>query len=377
MKFEINKNSLLEILKTNTTITKNDGYNPVLNCVYIEAKNDQIIFIHSNGSISIKTSLTDGFKIFEEGTMLIKNKFLLDIISKVYEKNITLEKFDNTVCKLSTESFKCQINIMDELSYPNINFDYKNFIQLNLKNKDILKITTKIASCVSSNGESHRNISGIGFQYNNEKEILSVSGTDAYKLATLSIPLKNNDSFNFIMDLSVSKILNALVSSQPSDNETSLFINKETNEIVFEINNIVVTAKNIDGNFIEVSKYFNNLGDQTFEVDKSKLISALERGFAFVSSDKVAQVVLNITEKNIEIDFNSYELGASQEKIEISNREGTNGKINVNAKYLISILKNIDNETVKFNYFYEVRPIVLTDPRDKTFKQLVLPIRAN
>lgn len=378
MKIQINKNILLDILKTNSTITKADNFNPVLSCVYIQAFPDKVVFVYTNGSISIQKTVTEGFEVFEPGVMLIKNKFLLDIISKVSEKSVVLEKTDRTVCSLATDSFKCQINIMDETSYPNLNFEYQHFTRLDLKNTDLIKITTKIANCVLNNGEAHRNISGIGFEYNHDKKILNVSGTDAYKLATLSIPLECDQTFGFIMDLSVSKLLNSLISNK-TDNEaqTSLYINQESNEIGFEIDNIVVMSKNIEGKFIETSKYFNNLGELSFEIDKTKLIAALERGFAFVSSDKVTQVVLNIHDNLVDVDFASYEFGASQETIAVQNRVGMNGKLNVNARYLIAILKNVDNDLVKFNYVYQVKPIILTDPKEPNFKQLVLPIRVN
>ncbi len=378
MKIQINKNILLDILKTNSSSTKGESYNPVLNCVYIQATPEKIVFVYTNGSISIQKTVTEGFQTMEPGIMLIKNKFLLEIVSKVSEKTIVLEKSERTVCSLSTDSFKCQINILDENSYPDLNFSYEGFTKLTLKNADLIKITTKIANCVLSNGEAHRNISGIGFEYLHDKKILNVSGTDAYKLASLAIPMEGEQDFGFIMDLSVSKILNTLIMNQTSENDsTSLYINPDTNEISFEIDNIVVMAKNVEGKFIEVGKYFSNLGDQSFEIEKSKLIAALERGMAFVSSDKISQVVLNVHDKSLDIDFASYELGASQERVEIQNHIGTNGKLNVSARYLIAILKNIDNEVVKFNYVYQVKPIILTDSKESNFKQLVLPIRVN
>jgi DNA polymerase III sliding clamp (beta) subunit (PCNA family) len=125
MKITINKNNLLTPLKLVFNVVESNSVNPTFNRVLLKTINqNELALIGSNSFISIKTIIKEGLTIKETGGILVNGRILYSIISKIDNPELALELIDNSVLRISTPNFSSDINIYEENSYPNINFDF-------------------------------------------------------------------------------------------------------------------------------------------------------------------------------------------------------------------------------------------------------------
>jgi DNA polymerase-3 subunit beta len=125
MKFTIDKTKFLNLLKLPTNIVDNSNINPVLTGILIECKNKKLTVISSNNNLSIHAQCEDA-DILKEGKILIRGKLLFNIVSKLKESNVSFEVIDNSIIRISTNKFSSDINLLDDVGYPSINFNYDN-----------------------------------------------------------------------------------------------------------------------------------------------------------------------------------------------------------------------------------------------------------
>jgi DNA polymerase-3 subunit beta len=125
MKFTIEKQKFINILKIPSSIIDSGGINPILMGILLECKNNHLTIVSSNNNLSIKSSTQD-LKIEKEGKVLIHGKLLYNVINKLKETSITLEVVDNSIMRISTPSFSSDLILLDNFGYPSINFEYQD-----------------------------------------------------------------------------------------------------------------------------------------------------------------------------------------------------------------------------------------------------------
>ncbi|GAA5414916.1 DNA polymerase III subunit beta [Ureaplasma ceti] len=384
MKFKIEKNELFKLLKFGDRITsenKGSSFNPILSFLYLKIRKSGSIAICSNYLASGLYNLDNSkIEIEEEGDILIRPKLLLNIISKLKEKTIILNKFEESALNIKTESFNAQINTVDENSFPNTNFDYKNFEEFQISYATIHKISQKVAWAALNSGEQAKILNGVLFDTETKPGFLSTVATDSYKLSYLCEPVNISSMFKFVLDTNIIKILIDLMKSDSEADHMTLYLDKQSHcsNIIIKIDNMLLQNKTIEGAYpTSVYNAFNIAKNTVVKVDRNEFISSLERGQFFVSNEKNPMVTLNIHENGIAVDFVSYELGASQENVKVNHFEGSGLKISLNTVFLINLLKTIEAEEVVLEFESNTKPVIVYAETDQQFKELVLPLRTN
>ena len=384
MKFNIEKNELLKLLKFSDRIindNRNNIINPILSFLYLKISNKESTVTCSNGITSgLYVINKDKLEIKEEGVILVKPKLLLNIIAKLKEDRIEFNKVDSSVLTIKTSSFSAQINIIDENSYPSISFDNTNFKNLKLTSSIINKINQKVSWAALVAGEQTKILNGIFFDTTTIKNCLSVVATDSYKLAYLCEPISTDEEFKFVLDQNILKIVSDLTKSEGEEKELDFYLDYLNNykNVLIHCENMYFLNKTIEGNYpTSVYNAFNIRVNTDIKVSKYEFISALERGLIFVSSDKNPMVTLLINENGMNVEFMSYELGSSEENVALNNFEGQEIKVSLNAHFLISLLKAIEQNDITIHLESNTKPVIIYNDSDATFKELVLPMRTN
>ncbi len=371
MKIIIKRSALLNALKFCNNIISGILTNPTLLGILFEVKDNEVILTCSNGTISGQYKIEDTklIETIKPGKILIRAKLLLNVISKLKESDITIEQVDSSVIRITTKTFNSNINIQDDNMYPSINFKTDNFKETIIDGKIIFETHTKVSHATLPISDKIRVLNGVCFDSTHIKDVLEIAASDSYKLSYLKKDFDGNQ-FKFIIDVNTLKILTELINSKSAVHFYIL-----GNDMIIKINNIIISNKMIEGVFPNVFSSFNKPVTTKFNINKRTLIEALERGLALVMVDKVPTVNLDIQNDKINIYFKSFELGNSNENVDIGEFEGNTLKVCLNANYLISLLKIFDGEVINFELNGELKPLIMKDPKDKTFKQLVLPMR--
>ncbi|MEF9984754.1 MAG: DNA polymerase III subunit beta, partial [Malacoplasma sp.] len=145
MKIIIKKDILFNSLKLVTNLSSNNFSSPIIQGLFIDVNKERINLIHTNGMISINSKINnDNFLFVEEGTFLVNKKLFCNIIQKLNNEDIVIEKIDNSVLKIKTSNFDSNINILDYKEFPIISFEHKNWKEITLKANIFMDIKEKI-----------------------------------------------------------------------------------------------------------------------------------------------------------------------------------------------------------------------------------------
>ncbi|MEG2974333.1 MAG: DNA polymerase III subunit beta [Malacoplasma sp.] len=368
MKIIIKKDILFNSLKLVTNLSSNNFSSPIIQGLFIDVNKERINLIHTNGMISINSKINnDNFLFVEEGTFLVNKKLFCNIIQKLNNEDIVIEKIDNSVLKIKTSNFDSNINILDYKEFPIISFEHKNWKEITLKANIFMDIKEKILQSVSQNKEKVSILNGICF--NSDSNLLEIFSTDSFKLSYLKYKISSLP-FKIVFDYS----LILLIIDNLVNEKVIIYING--NNLIIKMNNILISSKVLEGNYPDVINIINSPKFNEISINKKNFINALERGIVLTMTEKRPICRLSLKNGESKIFFKSVELGNSEENIETLNFKGENIIISVNAHYLIALIKAFSSEKIFIGTSSETKPIVLWTEEEENFLQLVLPIRS-
>ncbi|MGL4616708.1 MAG: DNA polymerase III subunit beta [Mycoplasmoidaceae bacterium] len=370
MKIIIKKEIILNGVKfCNSIIGQNIIY-PVLQSLLIEVKNSKISLKASNGTSSSIYKIFEGIQIFEEGTILIKARTLLNIISKLDNEDVLLEKIDNSLLKIKSGRFDSNINIMNVEEYPNLKFDNSGWETIILSAKQLFEISKKVSPSVNTNIEKESIFNGILIDSETEDHILRVIASDTFKLSLIKYHF-NGSRIKMIIEPSVIKTILDIA------NDTQFHFFKKDNKVIIKFNNVIISTRNIEGNFPSIDKIINQDFISNFKIDKYKLQNVLNRGLSLIINDNKPIANFKINKNDILISFKSNEIGSASETIEIESNNIDRLEFEINVSYLITLLKPFEKSEITF-YISDInKPIIMKDENDVKFTQILVPLRKN
>lgn len=126
MKFVVKKKIIFEALKNANAIVENENdINLILSSIHFKVENNIVILTATNGNNSFRQTIKD-VKTNEDGSFLIKAKFIFNIVSKIEEKEIEFNQIDSNILQIITTNFFCVVNLIEKYSFPLIDFDCSN-----------------------------------------------------------------------------------------------------------------------------------------------------------------------------------------------------------------------------------------------------------
>ena len=187
MKFTINKNLILDNLSYVVKAISNKNIIPILNGIKFDLNKDGLYLTASDSDLTIKSFISkkDIKNIEKEGSIIIQNKLILDIIRKMPSDDINFELIDGLNIRISSEGIDNNLNCLDSKEYPDIVLEeVKKPIVIN---SNIFKKIINQTSFAISTQESRPILTGLNFKINGD--IFECIATDSYRLAKKFIKL--------------------------------------------------------------------------------------------------------------------------------------------------------------------------------------------
>jgi DNA polymerase-3 subunit beta len=145
------------------------------------------------------------------------------------------------------------------------------------------------------------------------------------------------------------------------------------NKIQFNLGNMKLISKVIDGKFPDYKKVVPINNDKLLVLPSKDFISSIER-VTSVSLDRKEGVKLFINKDNVQLSVNSANSGDGSEIIK-ANFNSENLSISFNSKYLIDIISEIEDKNLKMNLKDSVSPVLIEDASDKNSYYVIMPMK--
>lgn len=370
MKFKIKKNILLEALNSVSKAISTKNIIPILSGIKFDLLKDKLILTASDNDITIQTVVNkdENLEIFNTGSIVIKGKYILDIIRKLDADFINLEIVDDHKILIYTENSEFNLNGIDSREYPVIDLDLIDE-SIDIKNNELKELILQ-TNYASSMDESRVVLTGVNLK--TIGNVLECSATDSYRLALKRVNIEKALSKD--VDIIIpSKNLGELFKILPMDDDEKISIYVFNNKIIFTMNNILFQSRIINGTYPNVKNLIPT--DSLFElkIKKSDFYSMVDRA-SILNNDKDNNVItLDINNGLLKITSMSLEIGKVEEKMNIDCNDRI--KISFSSKYMMDSLKTLHSDEIVITFVGEVKPILVKEAENDDLIDLILPIR--
>lgn len=338
----------------------------ILECVVIEAKDNQIKLIANDLQLGIET-LIDG-EIKQEGSVAVGAKVFFEIIRKLPSDNVSITVDEDYHMNISCG--KAKFNIMakatDEFPYlPNIVKDKNvNISQFTLK--DIIRQTV---FSISDN-ENAKVMTGELFEIHDSE--LKVVSLDGHRISIRKVKLNQSyDDVSVIIPgktlIEISKIINGGM-----DDEVSIFFTDK--HVLFEFEDTIVLSRLIEGEYYKIDKMLSTDYETKVTVNKREMLECIDRSTLLLKESDKKPVIIDVQDDYMKFAMNSA-IGSMDEDIDAS-KEGKDILIGFNPRFLMDALRVIDEDEITMYMINPKAPCFIRD-QEETYIYLILPVNFN
>ena len=338
----------------------------ILECVVIEAKDNQIKLIANDLQLGIET-LIDG-EIKQEGSVAVGAKVFFEIIRKLPSDNVSITVDEDYHMNISCG--KAKFNIMtkatDEFPYlPNIVKDKNvNISQFTLK--DIIRQTV---FSISDN-ENAKVMTGELFEIRDYE--LKVVSLDGHRISIRKVKLNQSyDDVSVIIPgktlIEISKIINGGM-----DDEVSIFFTDK--HVLFEFEDTIVLSRLIEGEYYKIDKMLSTDYETKVTVNKREMLECIDRSTLLLKESDKKPVIIDVQDDYMKFAMNSA-IGSMDEDIDAS-KEGKDILIGFNPRFLMDALRVIDEDEITMYMINPKAPCFIRD-QEETYIYLILPVNFN
>jgi DNA polymerase III subunit beta len=363
MKFICEKQKLQEGISISSKAITGKTTMPILEGLYITAKKDGLTIIGSDMDVSIETKVDANVQ--EEGMLVIDARIFGEIIRKLPNSEVTIETLENDIMQIACEKSIFNLVYMNGEDYPELPKINEN-LSVEVP-QNILKSMIRGTSFAIAQDETRPILQGILFEVRDKN--LNLVALDGYRLAIRNEFLDNDNNIEVVIP---GKTLNE-VSRILEDVSEIVKITFTNNHILFNLNNTKVISRLLDGKFVNYASLLPQEHKISIDVKKQELQNCIERASLMAKDSNSNLIKLDVQEDNLIITSNS-QLGKVREEVNI-NLQGESIQIAFNSRYLLDVLKNIEDDEVVLEMTSSVSPCVIKCKNGDNSKYLVLPVR--
>ena len=349
-------NIVMKAVSSKTTMS-------ILECILIDATEGIIKFTANDMELGIETTVQG--EIAEAGSIAIDAKIFSEIVRKLPDNDVTIEVKDESTANITCENAKFNILIKsaEDFSYLPV-IEKKDKITISqFSLKEIIRQT----SFAINDAEKNKLLTGELFEVNGSK--LKVVALDKFRIAIRNIELKENyGNYKVLVPgkslNEISKILNVGV------DDVNIYFT--SNHILFEFDDTIVVSRLIEStNFFDTDKMISNDYKTRITINKKEMADCIDRATLLIKEGDKKPVFLSMKDTEMELTINTF-IGSMDESIPIT-KDGDDLLISFNPKFLIDILKVLDQEEVSMFFTNPKAPCFIKD-EEGSYIYIVLPV---
>lgn len=364
MKIKITQNELYKSINTVQKAVSSRTTLPILTGILIEAKDNKLILTATDLEIGIKTY--SECEVIEEGSIVVHARLIGDFIRKLPNNStVNIETTQNN--NIEIKCLNSEINILGNSSaeYPNSNFDNEG-ISFDI-HSDSLKGLIRSTYFASAQENIKPIFTGCLIEIKNN--ICTFVALDGYRMAIKKEQIDFSGEVTAVVPAkALLEILRII-----EENKENTKITISDSHVSFNIDHTTVISNLLEGKFIDYEGILKDNYVSVVKVDNFNFRNSIERASLLAKDDKNNLIILDVKENNIQINSAS-EYGNVEENVDIE-KQGEDIKIGFNSKYILDVLKVIDNQYITLNFIGKNNPCFLKENENENYIYMILPVR--
>ena len=392
MKFICSQKSLLNGIQIVQKGISNKIGLPIYDGILFESSSDNKIHLFAT-DLEIGIDCYIPAQVIENGSIVIPNKIISELIRKFPTGNIEIESLDNNiVIKENSSNYKILAFSSEEFSnFPEM--EIKSKIKINQK---LFKESIQQVIFSTSKDENRSFLNGALFKIMDNK--IEIVTTDSHRLSLKTInnkDIKKISADNLINNIEVIipyRALSELSKLLLDDEEVFAEIRVGEKQILFILfpnnpkNSIRLYSRLIEGQFPDYHQILPNSFKTEIKIDTNEFRDKMERISLLAREDlNIVKIKTVNTEEDTEEDLGeerkeiilkaeSSDIGEAFEKVPCL-KKGEDIVITFNSKYILDVLRIIktDNTIIKLND--PLNPVIINPEKDKNYLYILMPLK--
>ena len=350
MKFSTTKDVLLKGIQGVQAVIDAKAVQPILSHILVEADGETTVLTATDFNVCVTAALP--IKPAIGGAITIPARKLAEIIKEMPDGeaiSISVKKNNLVNIECDKSAFKIMGLPEDEFSKPPA-FKDKNHIVLEQKK---LKTMLGRTSFAIGHDEIRHTLNGILFVV--KPTYLRMVATDGRCLAMIEekMQLPKTIETKFILPSKAVDELDRILAD--SDDEVRLFLAEK--QVLFDTGTKKLVSRLIEGDFPNYERVVPAEAKEKVAVPRSALLAAIKRVALFTSPDSMF-ITIDVARDKMTLSKSDPHSGEARVELE-ARYKGKELSVCFNPDYLISLLKNIDEETVAIELVDPEKPGVV------------------
>lgn len=364
MKIVCNKNELAKGLQIVSRAIPTKTTMSILEYILIDATGPEVKLIGNDMELGIETVIK--CDVMERGYIALGARLFLDVVRKLPETDVTITLGDNYIVTINAlkAEFKIPGRAGEEFNFlPDIaRIDGIEISQYSLKN-----VINQTIFAISAGNDTNRMMSGELLEINSD--ILRVVALDGHRIAIRKINLSGSyPSKKVVVPGKTMSELSKILEDSTEKKAEIFFTDKH---VMFSFDRTTVVSRLIEGNYFNIDQMLSSDYETKVSVSRKELTDSIDRATLLVKEGDKKPVIFEINDNDMEIRINST-IGSMNESIDI-NKQGKNLMIGFNPKFVMDVLKVIEEEKADI-YFVNPKAPCFFKNEEESYNYLILPI---
>ncbi len=367
MKFTCNQQILAKALNTVSKAVSNRTTIPILKGIMIKATEEgSLILTASDLEISIKKEINADVQ--EPGAIVVMAKLFGDIIRKLPNEDILISCDESGTVLIKTSFSEFNVVSFPTDEFPEIGNKEEGSESITL-DRDIFREMIRKTAFAASVDESKGVLTGILTEI--DEEYIKMVSLDGFRLALVKENMKSASPNKFIIAAKVMNEISKIISEDEDDSDINIMLGEKREVINVGSNEIII--RRMEGEFIRYNDILPTENTTKVTVSKEMLLESIERA-SLLSREGKNNLIKMIIKNDLMTITSRSEEGNVKEEI-IVEKTGNDLEIGFNSKFVLDVLKVIDDEQISLNFKTGVSPCVVKPVDGDQYEYLILPVR--
>ena len=353
-------NIVSKAVSTRTTI-------PTLKGILLEVKEEGLLNMKaSDMDITIEEKVE--VEAFESGAVIVPAKLFGDVIRKLPSGTVEIKAAED---KINIKCMNAEFSIigMPADEFPNIKNIDENSREIAF-DKEMLVNMIKKTSFAASIDQTKGIVTGVLIDI--KPDYMNMVAIDGYRMAIVKENIISLSGDKIIISGRIMNEISKILAETGYENNDIKMVVSDKNAAIY-VDNIIVTTRLMNGEFIRYEDILPKESRLSVRVNRGDFTESIERASLLSKEGKNNLIKLSIRENILTITSHSEE-GNVKEEVLIE-KDGADLDIGFNSKYLLDILRAVDDEVVKIYFKDSVSPCLVCPEEGDSYKYLLLPVR--
>jgi DNA polymerase-3 subunit beta len=368
MKLSLSSSELLNQLQTVTRVASTRSAVQALSGVMISAEDSSAELRATDMEIGLRVPLKAD--VSRPGTVVLPARLLLDVVRALPADQLTLElRSAEQDVELISGSATFHLRTLRAEDFPTLPEPSPD-TRIALPLDAFVETVTRVAKSASRD-ETRPVLTGILMSASGQE--LRMVATDSYRLSVketaLETPLQGSLEAN--VPARALQELTRIAQQAPGD---ALAVSVGQNQVVFELGEIVLSSRLIDGQFPNYRQLLPESVEHELRLASTELTDVVRR--ISLLALKNAPLRLSFSEGTLTVSAQTPDVGEASEAVPVP-FHGEPFEIGFNPEFLRDGLESIESDELVLKLISPLRPGLIESPDSGDFVYLIMPIRLN